>query len=352
MKKHDQLLNSLKESGKLIGYKPGMSLLNASNGAVDSSALGYQYTVQTTTLIRAKVVDQKFYEFPWTQYVPTAVGEGAYMEDIKTNIVYQTAGDFESGVQSTAQEARIQTVSAGIAPVSYKIFTWVAGYQYSIMELEKALRSTNWNPVESKQRTLKKLWDLGIQKVAYLGSLKDQTNVPGLLSNAAVDVDTTTIPVAISAMNAAQYASFVANLLQAYWANSNQTVMPTHFVIPQSDFNGLGTLVPGTVGTYPVSKLQYLLQAFREITMNPEFMIYGTSYGDASLNAGYWAPGGTQRYCLYRKDPDTMLMDLPLDFTMLAPNTDNNFEWNGVAYGQFTGMQIYRAPEVLYLDLP
>ena len=181
-----------------------MSLLNASNGAVDSSSLGYQYTVQTTTLIRAKVVDQKFYEFPWTSYVPTAVGEGAYMEDIKTNIVYQTAGDFESGVQSTAQEARIQTVSAGIAPVSYKIFTWVAGYQYSIMELEKALRSTNWNPVESKQRTLKKLWDLGVQKIAYLGSLKDQTNVPGLLSNAAVDVDTTTIPVAISAINAAQ----------------------------------------------------------------------------------------------------------------------------------------------------
>ncbi len=348
--RYEKLLNSMKEKAQLIKYNPGMTLRNSSNGAVDPSSLGYQYTIQTTTLIRAKVIDQKFYEFPWTQYVPTAVGEGAYMEDIKTNLVFASASDFESGVQSTGQEARIQTVSAGISPLSYKIFTWTGGYQYSIMELEKALRSTNWNPVESKQKTLKKLWDLGIQKVAYLGAIKDQTGVPGLLSNAGVNVDSGTITSNISAMDATSYATLIASLLAAYWANTNKTVMPTHFMMPMSDFLGMGTLVPGTVGTYPVSKLKYLLESFKEITMNPNFVIYGTAYGDAAVNAGYWAMNGTDRYCLYRKDPDTLLMDLPLDFTMLAPNTDNNFNWNGVAYGQFTGMQIFRVPEVFYFD--
>jgi hypothetical protein len=43
-------------------------------------------------------------------------------------------------------------------------------------------------------------------------------------------------------------------------------------------------------------------------------------------------------------------MDLPVDLTLMGPNTANNFQWNGVGVAQFTGTIIYRVPEVLYFD--
>lgn len=349
-KSYDQLLNSLEKSGKLAKWSPGMRLQNA-NGAVDPSALGYQYAIQTTTLIRAHVVEQKFYEVPIAEFMPTIVGEGAYLEDVKTNIVYHSAGDFESGLQGTGQQSRIQKVDAGIAPVTYNIGTWVGGYQYSILELEKALASDNWNVVESKQKVLKKEWDLGIQKVAFLGTLSDPTGKPGLLTNANVTIDLTTIASNISSMNATDFAAFVAAVIQAYFANSNSTVYPDTFAMPTSDYNGMAVLVPGTVGTFPVSKLAYLKQAFMEITGNANFKILPLAYGDAANNAGYInGASGKYRYCLYRQDPDTLLMDIPLDFQLRAPMSGDNFNFNGVALGQFTGVQIYRVPEVIYFD--
>jgi hypothetical protein len=96
--------------------------------------------------------------------------------------------------------------------------------------------------------------------------------------------------------------------------------------------------------------IDFLLEAFKKVTGNPNFVIYPIAYSDQSRNAGVWTTNGTYRYVLYRKDEETAVMDIPLDLTQLAPNTDNNFNWNGVSYGQFTGVQIIRIPEFRYYD--
>jgi len=343
---YKEVQEQLKNSGGLIGHQRGMSLFNA-NGAIDSSSMGYRYTIQTTTLIRPRVSEQKFYEIPFADYIPVNFGMGAWLEEIKTNVEYQSSGDFESGLQGTGQETRISQVSTGLSPISYKIKTWLGGYQYSIMEMEKALAADNWNVIEGKHKALEKRWQLGLQKIAFLGSYTDPTGVPGLQTNSAVNINASVIPGLISAMNYTQFSALVSTIMQAYFSNSNSTVYPDHFAIPQSDWNGLAVPINPQFPVAGSMMIDFLQAAFVKITGNANFKIYPCAYLDKANNTAY---NNTYRYVLYRKDPEAMVMDVPLDLTQLAPNTDNNFTWNGVAYGQFTGVQIIRVPEVLYFD--
>lgn len=345
-KSYDELANDLKKGGG-VSWAPGLSMYNT-NGDINSTSLGYQYTIQTTHLIRAKTIQQKFYEVPPAEFVPIEIGEGAWMGDIQTNLVYQASGDFDRGIVSVADPSDIAQVSVGLAPVPAKIVTWAMGYTYSNMEIEKALAADNWDVVSAKVAALKKLWDLGIQKTAFLGSKMDLTNVPGLLSQSSVNATTGIITAAISSLSTSQLQTLISALLADYFSNSNSTVLPDTFVMPMSDYLGMG--VPYS-GTFPVtSMLTYFQDMFRQITQNPNFKILGLAYANQATNAGYWAVGGTNRYVLYRRDPETIRMVLPVDLILNAPATPNNFNWEGVGVGQFTGAIAYRPAEIRYYD--
>jgi hypothetical protein len=325
-----------------------MTLKN-SNGDISASTLGYQYAIQTTQQIRPQVIQQKFYEIPIADYVPVVIGQGALMEGIITNLQYDAAGDFESGVIDTADPSNLAQVNTGIAPIFAKIVTWAKGYTYSTPEVEKALASNNWDVISAKMAALKRNWDLGIQKIGFLGMKADQAGVPGLLSNSNVNVNTTIITQSISSYNPTQFSSFIAGLLSAYFTNSNSTVLPDTLVMPMSDYLGLAVPISPT---YPTggSMLEYMLRAFKEMTQNPNFQINGVAYANQANNAGYWAVGGTNRYALYRRNAETVRMDLPVDFILNAPGTANNFNWEGVGAGQFTGAIVYRPAEFMYFD--
>ncbi len=340
-----QMEEDLKNGG--IAWQPSLEKdwqMRNSNGAIDSSTLGVQYTIQTTTLIRQRVVEQVFYEIAPAEHMPVVIGEGAYMENIETNIEYQSAGDFESGFQSTAEETRITNVDANIAPINAVIKTWVGGYQYTDLAVEKALRSNNWNPIEAKMRANKKRWDLGVQKIAFLGSYSD-TRVPGLLTNSGVTINTGVIPQNISAMSSSQFSTFVAGVMAAYFTNSNDTVLPDTFAIPYQDW--LGLVVPVSSQFPNISMIDYLKAAFVAATGNANFKIYPCAYCDKANNTAF---NNTNRYVLYRNNEETMRMDIPLPFVLRAPMSADNFRWNGVALGQLTGLVIYRVPEVIYFD--
>ena len=148
-------------------------------------------------------------------------------------------------------------------------------------------------------------------------------------------------------MTTTQFNTFVAGIVQLYLTNCNEVRFPDRFVIPRSDWAGLASPVSPT---YPmVSKLEYLEKAFKAICGNG-FKILTTAYCNKARNAGYWAANGTNRYALYSSDKEVMHMDIPVDLFINAPATGNNFQWNGVGAGQFTGMVAYRIPEVMYFD--
>jgi hypothetical protein len=325
----------------LIG---GRRLLNA-NGDIDASSSGYEYLISTLSYIRSKIVEQKFYEIPFADFIPIDVGEGAWMEEIVQNLTFNSGGSFYQGdVDIQAETGRLAMVGAGLDKISMDVKTWAKGTGWTIMEISKAAAANNWDVVESKLRSLKKNWDLGLQETAFLGH-PDGT-LTGLLNSTEVTINTSLITVAISAMSEAQFTTFVAGLLPAYFTNSNDTSLPDTMIIPNSDYLGLG--VPYS-DTYPnISKLQYMLDFLQRMTGNANFKILGLSYAQATINVSRSI--SKNRYVLYRNNEDTMKMAVPVDFTMLEADTSNKINWQQAAYGQYSGVLVNRKREVLYLD--
>jgi hypothetical protein len=327
----------------------GLELLNAA-GDINPNGLAFQYTLDRLTYIRSGMVEQTFYEVSPAEYVDIIPGEGAFGQAIITNTTYKVGTNFQAGKIDTARaNARVNTADAALYPVTTYIQNWAMGCDYTIFDINQAAFTGSWDLIEAKQRSRKKLWDLGIQAVTFVGDTDNATNFPGLLTNSTVNINTTVLNnIQISAQTAAQFATTVSTIIGAFLTNAAQTVFPNTLIIPQDDYAGLATPVSST---YPnISMLSYLQQAFNQICPGGNFKILPSAYAIGATASG----GGTighHRYMLYRRDIDTIFQELPLDYTVTAQGTYNNFNFQDVAYGQYCGPTILKYLEVLYLDL-
>lgn len=309
------------------------------------NALGFEIPITTLTAISKRVIEQKFFTIQPSLYLPVAVGDNAWASEIATYRDFSLGGDFATGVLNTGSNmSRLAEADSGVDMVKVPTVNWGKQITWSLPELKMAARAGNWDIVTSKERARKKNWDLGIQEVAFIG-LAGNANVRGLLNQSNVNANTSLITQMISAMDVTAFTAFVAGVVQAYRANCNYTAYPTHFIIPEADYNGLA--VPYSP-TYPnVSKLQYLLDAFKTITMRPNFQILPLPYASQANNVN--ATGLNKNvYTLLNYDEDSVRMDIPVDYTNTLQNTLNGFQFQNVGYGQFSGVKAYRELEMLY----
>lgn len=341
---HKQLINN-RPGGLILPSIMGMTLQNA-NGDIDPGSSGFKYIIDTLSYIRAQVIEQKFYEIDIANYMPMDVGEAAWSEEIVQNLAFELAGDFFQGDVDTLQgNGRIANVDAALAPLRMPVKTWAKGATWTIMEIAKAAAASKWDVVETKLKTLKRNWDLGIQEVAFLGHPTD-ASLTGLLNDGEVNINTTLITEPLATMTETEFTAFVAGLLAAFYANSNSTRLPDTFIMPTDDY--LGMVAPYS-STYPnVSKLQYLLDALKKATANENFKILPLTYAQDDINDDRGID--ENRYCLYINEEETLSMSIPVDFTMLEPDTSNKIMWQQGAYGQYSGCLINRKREVLYFD--
>lgn len=315
-------------------------------GDVDTTSAGYKYAIDTLTFIISRITTQKFYEVTPSDFIPVEVGNGGWTDNIVTNIEFSAADDFETGVIDTGNsEARMASVEAGVSPKSLAVTMWGKKIGYNIAEIQQALMRNRWDAIEAKERARKKNYDLGIQSIAFLGSKVDAIRTPGLLTNADVNIDTTTISKPIKEMTDAEFQTLVANLLSAYFENANATVLPDTFVIPMSDYLGLAAATNTNFNIR--TKLSYLTEMFQSMC-GAGFEIKPLAYADAIRNQVVGV--NKQQYLLYRRDPSTIRMDVTLPYTVLAPGTADNFTFNSVAYSRYTGVGIYRPLEVLKFE--
>lgn len=338
----------LHEASAIRGGTSGMEVCNAV-GDVNANQMGYQITIDTLTYIKKQVSMQKFYEVDFADYIPCAVGDGAFSANILTNLVFSTADDFESGnVLTAAGGSRIAEVDSTIASKSVNVINWAKGVSYSIFDVNQALVANNWDIIMSKEASRMKNWKLGLQKIAFLGSLANNTNVAGLFNNGSVNITTGFITAPINSLNASQFAAFVAGLIAQYNTNTaSSEIRPNRFVVPLSDWLGLATPVPGTTTLTPM--IAYLLLAFKMLC-GDDFKIMPSAYGDGSFNKPYLGGNGKQVYALYRDDPESIRMDVPVNYTPTQPNSLNNFQFQNAAYGQYTGVGFYRNLETLLFE--
>jgi hypothetical protein len=316
------------------------------------NSLGYEIDITTLTTVMKAIVEQKFFQVAPADYLPVRVGEGAWSTQLTTYRSFDMADSFETGIVNTGgQNSRLATADAGVDALNIKVFPWAKSIGWSIFDLEYAAKSGNWDIVSAKERSRKKNWDLGIQRIAFLGA-DGQNGVSGtclgLLNQPGITINTTVITQPICAMTPTQLKDFGKAVYEAYRANSQRTAVPNRFIIPESDYNGLATQ---SSPEFPIkSVLQLLEETFKTITGRADFKILPLSYADADYHTQVSAIAGKQVYTLLNYDEESIRMDIPLDYTNTLANSLDNFSFQNVGYGQFTGVLAYRPLEMLYFQ--
>lgn len=319
--------------------KNQLEFFDPSTGEVMKNSLGYQQVISTLTAVGRKVSEQKFYEIAPADYVPIVMGNGAYRRQILNWRTYVKGEGFESGIMgNSGNGARVSQVDAAYDSINQNVLSWAKSIEYNMFELQEALMAnTLFSLIEARELARRKQWDLGIQKTAFLGIGAEK----GLLNNASVTVDTSTITKRIPDMSASEFNTFAGTIYEAYRSNCARTARPTHFIIPEADWNGL---INFPDASYPLkTKLELLEAAFKTITQRADFRILPCAYCDR-LNFD----ATNNRYVLLNYDETSVKMDIPIDYVSTAAGTVNGFTWENVAYGSFTGVVAQREKEMLY----
>lgn len=313
------------------------------------NSLGVEQSITTLTAVLPTIIEQKYYELPLGEYVDITVGQGNPFAATLFNWTTGVEGsDFESGlINMTSNHSNTMADDIAIEPVERKVVSWKKNVDYNILQEGTFNAGTqNMDYVQAKYRGRKKQYDLGIQNTLFYG-LKSDSGVKGLLTQADATVNTTLITGKLSDMSTADFLTLVANLIAVYQNNCNFTAMPNRFVIPQDDYLGLCKFTSETFPLAGSTRLQVLENAVKMYT--PDFKVLGSAYGMKAKNAGV-AGLNKNRYVLFKKAPDTITMDIPLDFTVTLPGTANGFDYTSAAYSRFTGVKLFRPKEMMYFD--
>lgn len=345
----DEVQNGVKVKVPVFSTKQGVTLMNSTQG-IDTAGFGYQRAIDTLTYIKTLITEQIFYKVNPMDYAPVVVGEGSFAQNILTNLTFSTSGNFFEGVINQGNNNdQLAKANVGISSITTPVFNWAKSIDYSIFEIEQALQSNNWDIIKSKHDARKENWDLGIQSMFFLGMSAAPVTGPGLLNQPNVNINTALITGLLNSLSFADYTTFIADLLELYRLNNNRTSYPTHFIIPEDDYNGLAVPYTATATGFPViSKLGYLKAAFAELGLGG-IKIMPSAYAMPTYNSN--ATGLNKHvYTLLNYDVRSVRMDIPVMITSTQPNTLNNFQFQDAAYGQFSPVVSLRPLEMLYFQ--
>lgn len=307
---------------------------------------GLEKTLSTLTQIVAGVQRQKFYtvDRALTDYVPMEMGTGAYGQGLFQYTVAQVGDQFEAGIVQPGnginKDANVDIVVDGI---TLRNNFWRMKYQATkeLVEMARA-NAVNFSYIEEQETARLKTYQLGIQKVTFLGTT-DGLNT-GLLNNSDVTINTSLLPAAIGSLSVAQLFNFAATAVSTFWTNSNSTTFPNTLLMPTQDLGGIATPVSQS---YPVgeTKREIIERAFKAAGAPQDFKILHTAY---NKTAGY---NGTSRYVLYNRDPEVLKMYLPKPYTPYPFFQTGALDMISDAEAQFTGVWVKRPKEILYIDV-
>ena len=327
-------------------YKNQFRVNNAAAFA-NPNSIGLEQNLTTLTQLLANVQRQKFYTLngqALTDFIPIEMGTGAYARQMTQFAVAQVGDNFETGIVQPGNGInRDANVDIAIDTISIRNNFWRMKYQATneIVRMAQVNQET-FSYIEEQERARLKTAQLGLQKVAFLGT-EDGLN-EGLLNLSGVTINTTLIPANFASMTTAQLNNFATTAMSTYFALTNSTQFPNTMVIPTNDLAGLATYISST---YPMgeTRKEFLERAFKAAGAPADFKILHTVYNNTA------GTGGTARYVLYNRDADTLSMYIPKPYTPYPLYPVGSLDMISDAEMQFTGVWAKRPKEILYMDL-
>jgi len=208
--------------------------------------------------------------------------------------------------------------------------------------------------IKQKELASKKAFDLALQEAllkgeaAAINGADEARSARGLLNltkggeglSTSITEDTTTLTGFIGELGDADFKTTVKNMVEAYRANTKNTVAPTHLVIPTAESSLLAT----HTGEFNngLTRFDILENMFTRAFGSPVKVVplfYANKAQDlASKN----------RYVLYNNSPDSLICEMPIPYTSFGYGTENNFDYKAVAMAQVSGVYSLRPSELMY----
>lgn len=327
-------------------YKNQFRVNNASAFS-NPNNIGIEQNLTTLTQLLANVQRQKFYTLngqALTDFIPIEMGVGGYARQLTQFAVAQVGDDFETGISQVGNGInKDANLDIAVDTISIRNNFWRYKYQVTNEIVRTAqVNQETFSYIEELERARLKTAQLGLQKVAFLGT-SDGLN-EGLLNLSGVTINTTLMPATFANMTTAQLTNFATTVMSTFFALTNSTVFPNTLIIPTSDLAGLATYISST---YPVGETRkdFLERAFKAAGAPQDFKILHTVYNQTA------GTNGGARYVLYNRDADTLSMYIPRPYTPYPLYPVGSLDMISDAEMQFTGVWAKRPQEILYLDL-
>jgi hypothetical protein len=314
-----------------------------------SGGLGAEQAITTLSFISKDISEQQFYQIYPADYFPVKEGEGAFDTNTLVYRSFDIADEFETGFVNTGiQSARSAMVDTGVDALTLQHFVWRKSLTYNIVDVKFAAKSGNWSLITQKEITRKRNYDLGVQRLAFLGATGQNGangNFLGLLNQPTAPVNTTLITGPLSQMTSAELATLAATWIGIYRQTVNFTCYPDRLLIPERDYNGLAA--PTNSQFMLIDILDFFTNIFRKITHNPNFKILPNLYCDSIASGNAY-----EQYVLLSYDPYSVFMSIPLPYTNTLANTLNDFDFTSTAYSQVAGTLLLRPLTLQYFNAP
>ncbi len=316
----------------------------------NSNLAGYKQAIDTLTGIDKRVIEQKFYDVNIPDFIDVEEGNNAWKDQIFTYESFDDAGDGMEGFQvESSNESRMPAVDVGYNGKLDIRRIWNKKVAYKLIDLkqiEQMLRSgeRNFSIIEDKLVARKRNFDQMLQKVTFLGNSVFKS-ITGLLNNPQITIDATTFTTSMGELEDSAFKKIVGTMTKEFTRQANYTAQPNRLLLPYAVWNSLSQF--NSIQFPMMSLLELLEKNFKDSTGNQDFKILWSPYCEAEINGT-----GRDIYALYRKDPDVMVLDVPVPYNTTAFNTIDNYTFYNVGYGQVGGVRVFRPQEIIYFSAP
>ena len=313
--------------------------------------LGFKVDISTLGQVAKEVIEQRVFREDISKFTPIKVGVSPYYDSLTTFKSFNLSSNPEDGIISVNNtNGQFKEVDHGYDKVNTPRAFWAKQITWNFLQNMQASLAGSFDLLQDKLNTLSLNNEQFQQNAAMYGI--QSLGYEGLYTNSSVIINTSLITKKISTMTAGEINTFVATVMGVYQANNAIFEYPDTFIVPQSDFTGLVSFIDPTFPVAGSFRLDYLELAFKRITGNANFKVYGSPYGQKAFSAYGYAALSYDRYILYQNKVDSLYFDMPVPFTLLGAGTQNNASFVQIGYCQIGQVFNKRTQNMLYLDNP
>ncbi len=310
-----------------------------------SQIVGTDVPLTALTYKMTEIQRQSYYTVPdFEDLIPTVEGIGAYCDKMQQMGIVAHGPELESFFVNVSSKIDVKTSEVALQYIESKTRFLAMGDTYNMFE-EGQYRHNNVNLIAEKLQVMKTKFDKGTMALAFTGT--SDGDMGGLLNLKAVSINTATITKPLFKMTTDEFLVAIAKIAIDYYRNSNKTVQADTFLISVSERMMLASTTVNVAGYVNKTRLELLEEALVQATQNTNFKVASAEYCAKDSNDNI---PNENRYCMYRRTPESLVRFMPIPFQTHGVGTLDNFQYHLRGTAQIGEIMLKRPLEMLYYD--